>query len=405
MRKILLTNLFSSILLFAFSQHTLDKEFVVTSHGDTLYGAVSISKRKFTEVKFDDTSGQQKAYKSDDILSFYDKAWGLYIVEKVNFDITRPLATKPRYSEQTNVFLKVIYKINGISIYYFINSYYGERYFIRKEGAPIEELISHKKIIEKNNVSYRVSDNLEKKILGKYLADCIGIQEEINKIELSEEGLTKLFIKYAACRSEKIPQYETKLEMIDKGNWSFGILGGGFLSEYYYPNGGPSVTPLPSNSGFNFGISTNYLASKRNKRISIINELTYKKVETSSNLVNWGDTASYKYDLDYLRVNSLFRYNFNPLKYLKPYLMIGISNSFVIANNSYQTPNLYLGYPQRKIKLQTYEQGFILGAGVNYKKVDLYAKFEVSNGWDAHETNDVSIWVHTNYFGIVYYFY
>ena len=92
MKNISLVLLFASISLTTLSQQKFKNEFVVTKSGDTIVGTVLIDKKKFSNVKFVDPAGQTHSYETTDIKSFFDKEWGLYVVEKVTFDITRPMA-------------------------------------------------------------------------------------------------------------------------------------------------------------------------------------------------------------------------------------------------------------------------------------------------------------------------
>ncbi len=377
---------FFLLLLITFGYSQKKQGFVVTSKGDTIYGIVSISGRNFKQINLIEKTGKTHSYSNEEINSFYDLQWGLFIAASVRFDISGGELLQKVMTDPTKVFLETIFTLDDISVFYFKNSEYGSHYFIKKGSAPLEELVYREKISEVRGKRVIVKDELYKNTLIAYMSDCPKMQEEIKELTLSEKGIQSLFTKYSGCVS-KTPTY---IGVLEKGKWSWGILGGWFTSNLIYRNVNPTAnkSQFSNSSGVTFGITANYFPSVRNQKISIQNELLYKKLETErTTITNYGAPIVLDYQINYLRLNTLLRYNFKTLAITKPFLLLGISNSFATASSVND--------------LRTYEQGWILGAGVKIKKVDLFARLENANGFIKPNNID-KISVKSIYFGLIY---
>jgi Outer membrane protein beta-barrel domain len=385
----------------------LDKEFVITLKGDTLYG--SVTRKNSIEVEFTSNSIQKKIYTTDDIIRFYDHEAGLYISLQVSLSISQNNKTEVIQTEAQNIFFEKVIEVDGISIFYFKNAKYGEHYFIQKENSSAEELILNKKVSEINGRLVTYNEELYKKTLSIYLSECNSIQDLIKTSKLSKKSFYRLLSQYSDCIS-KSPSYKSTL---DRGEWSFGVLAGGVFNTFNYTpppykNDILGASDFKDNSGFVAGFSAHYLISKKSRKFSVLNELVFKNIRTSQNLNLLtmsppfvGDYL-YTYQFDYLRLNTMVRYNFTQPAIIHPFLSIGISNGFAIKRVA-RTTNLTISQRERDPLIRPYEQGLIIGVGANYKRFDLFTRYELSNGFFANNAIG-KLGVRSLSFGIGYFF-
>jgi len=374
--KLFLSFAFSAIVFLSFCQ-TKPNEFVVTTKGDTIRGTITIESKRFKSIKFMDAAGQDHLYSSSDISSFYDNEWGHYSSFKVILDISKSNQTQNLYSEPIVAFLETVIEAKGIAIYYFRNSEYGSHYFIRKGNNQPEELVLHEKTMPVNGQLAILKDEIYKRTLANYMIDCSGIQQKIDHCILSHKSLQDLVINYTSCSpSGLLNNSVIDKSTIDNGAWSWGILFGVNSSSFKYSNVNGVSETYSSSTGVILGAAANYAISKKDKSSALVNELLFKSISTSASNSYYYGNQDFSYSISYLRLNTLFRYNFVSKSTTVPFLLAGISNSFALSSSGQTTSS----GTTTALDVKTYEQGLIFGGGVKIDKVDLFARIEFSNG-------------------------
>ena len=93
---------------------------------------------------------------------------------------------------------------------------------------------------------------------------------------------------------------------------------------------------------------------------------------------------TYNFTMGYLKINTMLRYQF-PKWVVKPFINLGMSNSFAVINkNSYSmtintVPPIYKDGPA-VTDPKTYEAGLVCGIGLCFKGLGLEFRYEWANG-------------------------
>lgn len=405
--KVVFTAWLAIGFFFCHSQSKFNQEFITLQNGDTLKGTVTISSQNFKLVKFSEASGNTRDYSLSEISSLYDREWGQFTLLKVSLRVESAHGETVQ-TEPVQLFFEKVAEVNHIKLYYFKNGKYGDHYFIQKGSADPVELLNNEKRTEVAGRQATYKDQAYKKTLLENLAGCNAVENPISASKLSKKNLYQVFTIYAQC-FPKESNYQSEL---DKGEWSVGILAGGYSSSVKYKIAQSTdvreVHDSKGSSGFTAGLVANYLISQKRRRFSVGVELVYRKLEVTQNLAVQSSVPPFLFDemrhykFDYLRFNMIGRYTFQVKSPIKPFLVFGISNSFAVTQST-QIHNLATGRESNGQKMRAYEQGLILGTGVNYKKFDVFARYELSNGFlISNQQGKMSI--NTISYGLIYSF-
>ena len=370
--------------------------YVVLNTGDTLKGFIETGDwRKAPEtIHFKSSSGELHTYTPLIIRSFRIKNGEWYFSyagdidpsslndNELNYDPT-PDTTKAL------LFIRAVI-IGKASLYYARDNNDRIHLFLQKDGGIISEL-KYKKYYKDELVvqDYRtqitrraiMSNQLYKEQIINTFSDCPYVSMRIldQPISYSKNDIMKVVIDYNRCKNARVVYKEEK----EKWKFQVSVNGGINYSSISFKSDsntyvGESV--ISNSVGFAAGIGLNCILPRTRESWSIYNEVMVKNF-TSSGITGsapFKEQAEVTMDLLYVKLLTMIRYQF-PGSMIKPFLNAGMSNGLAIKDE-----NLVLvstGIPENFLHyFRHYEQGVIAGAGLNWKKLSVTVRFELSNG-------------------------
>ncbi|MBT33205.1 MAG: hypothetical protein CMO01_26385 [Thalassobius sp.] len=395
MKKLLLLITFKLLLLASLiAQENFQAGYIIKNSGEKITGEIDNEywRRNPETITFKNGSGETQTYGVNDIKEFQVDG-NIYKSASVQIETssqkisTLDNSQEPKF-EDKKVFLETI--IQGTKSLY---SYRGEQerdyYFIYRDGKY--EALVYKKFnmgdINNVQIGYNKQFVLQ---LRTYLGDCPDVIDDISIMDQpSIWKLKKLFAKYYSCTSSS-PEFqkvnkETNLEWgVDAGITFTSIQFNGDGGKLTGSNFSSSVAPT-------FGIFLNIGLDGNRKKWAINNALLFTSFSTEGNYINNLRDGFYnEYDMQleasYLKLQNLIRYSLLTEDNKDLYLLLGISNGFLvnIKNTSTEYRHVYDEVTTSEVNTmdsyRSYEQGLVIGAGYNIKYIHLNLKFERSNG-------------------------
>lgn len=384
-----------------FAQKNFIKGYVVTDRCDTLRGYINYKNwevnPKNIQFKLTEASDNVTNYPAIKLLSFYIQDYNEYYYSKIiNVDKSpRGSNLKLVYSDvefvnfntivKDTVFLLLLQK-GTINLFYF----YDEKphFYVNKNFDPITELIYQKYILVENDgiKKLRIND-MYKDQLKNYMSDCESVLKLTKDISYFNKPLQHIVKTYNECKGLKIINYSKKE---DKLIFEIEIVGGisnSMLKFKSSVNGFENLTKSNFSKSINFaaGISFNLVGGRKFKSWSFNNEILYKSYVSKVNYIStdiYGNplnNTEVKIGGDYLKLNSTLRYQI-PLKKIKPYLFVGISNATALhITNEVLILNISTNFKPIE-DFRKYEQGILGGIGLSIKRYGIQFRYEISNG-------------------------
>ena len=378
------------------SQNHLRPGYIVTLSGDTTKGFIVFSDKTYNpkSIGFKTSSEDAgKTYTASGLKSFG--------VEDKNFEAATISVTdiapgpekfgydkEPRYRTDTT-FLETLF--DGLKSLYYYNDRDGREHFYIKNESGYTLLLFHQYL--KDSLGGTVFVPVKQYIsqLSAYL-NCGSVKEQLLSLDYKENPMINLFQKYyQLCGGIAVFSRPVKKLMIKTG-----LLGGISSSSINFKAAsGKSFSYLtnadfPSSQNFAGGVFLNVVFPKSDSRWAIENELLYTTYQTS---VVHTEMISQDYytvndmtiGFNQIRLNNLLRLSFAIGKFAF-FIEGGITNPFAISEtniNNKETHSLSSvdNVTEKAVSdARKYEQGFLAGAGINFSKLALHARFENSNG-------------------------
>lgn len=356
----------------SFAQSNYIEGYVVTLSQDTLRGLIDNKdwERNPKYIRFrKDLTTEPIVYYPWQINSFYLSTNEYYIgrsvsVDKSPVDVSRMTYQAPPLIVRDTLFLQASV-VGKVSLYYYVDEGLKEHFYVQKEGIALDELIFKRMLNEQNQV---VSSERYKGQLSFYLSDCPDAKKALEKVSFKLSQLQKLIADYNACIGSTATsgQYAKKLEKLA---FRFGLLAGYSSTVIRFRgNNLENIRFNPSQSPL-LGVKLNIQLPRNRRQWSIYNELLYRPYRVSDH----NQLAKEKYfDLSYLKLVTMARWQY-PIGLVRPFVNIGIANSFALASESNCLKDL-----------RTYEQSLNGGIGATIKKISVEARLERGNGVSAY---------------------
>ena len=306
------------------------------------------------------------------------------------------------------VFLQTMIK-GIISLYYYKDSYGKDNFYIKQnEGF---DLLVYKKYMKIHEGASVVLEN--KKYTGQltvYLQDCKEILSKVYSTDYRKNSLEKLFLSFYKCTNPEI-DFQKKTEKI---KLEIGVLAGISISSLkFIGDDFPQLVNgnYSKSKNFTAGLFFDLLLPRAQRKWSINNELiftSYSMEDHYNYYRGWASQAYYdtKLEYSYLKMNNMIRYK-HPLGNFFIFVNVGMSSGYAISETNYQK-NVIIGSTE-KIKegkcipeTTRFEQGYLLGLGVKYKKFSFEMRFEKGTGISAYYL--INVISKRNYFLLGYRF-
>jgi len=396
------------ILLFsartANSQENFIPGSVLTLSNDTLKGLLDYRDWELNpaKIRFKNSSGEIKTFKPYGIKAFWVSKDVVFLSKRLAMDVSNyrvedlVLDDSVMIVRDTTVFVRVI--VGGrLSLYYMKDAKEKEHFWFQNKSDSIFEMRITRRMVKTQGVAYRsdralASLNLFQLILPGIVSDCPAMAEKVKTTAFSMKDFMRVAEQYNDC----ITGVKTSTVMqTNKVKLTFGLIAGAStVNLKFYGADNVTITQVsfPSIWTYTGGVALKIILPYLNGSWIIYNDLIYRPYHISgtydeSNIFDPGTSSHYTYDftMGYLKVNTMLRYQF-PKWAVKPFLNLGMSNSFALVNNNSYTRTISTkpnptyeegpAVPNPKI----YEAGLICGIGACFKGFGLEIRYEWANG-------------------------
>ncbi|MDO6391241.1 hypothetical protein Q4E40_13965 [Pontibacter sp. BT731] len=399
---------FTLILLLSCSLVFGQKKFMpgryVTHQGDTVQVLINDQNWKrsptYIEVKQDLSSTSTQRLGVADIKGFsltFGDRYEVHAVDKEK-SVTK-IGSTYIYDSQSSmvrdtVFLRVLVK-GRVSLYTLNEPDAQERIYMQKDGEPPVELVYRSIMKRSAGKSGLVKLPVYRGMLTAKMTDCQDLANKISKVAFKPSALKRLVQDYNMCASGTEGDYVAAEEKV---NFSVYALGGVSYTSLNI-NGHPSrALNEPEFTGMGYTLGTSFIATlpRSHGKYALIGELLYKAYRNEGTFkhVNPHTEEVYTeytttFDMSQLAINVMGRYRLLD-KSIRPYISLGVGNSFIIHDNSHQevyspsypTGNREGGNPMANV-MRKHEQVLLLGIGGEWKRVQTEVRLENGNGFSA----------------------
>lgn len=386
------------MLLFTingFSQNGYVNGYVVKTNGDTLKGQIYFPGWDVTpkQIQFHQANAAEEQFSVSQLRSFSITGVDNYISSVVTIDIS-PVDDNSLQSVDSSIlrvdtiFLRVLVK-GPASLYYYRGADQKQHYFIGKNDA-VNELIYHRYKVTQNSLQFVRED---KKFIGQltyYMSDCPEMRNTFDNLKYSESSMQPVFISYANCKGSS----SSFIAKQDNISARFGLLAGGSFSSVTFKGlGFENIQDASFNNAIGpvFGVKLDFYLIPKNKNYSLYDDLEFQPLSftgmgTSSSSGVFFYKYTYKINVDYLFLNTMFRYYFGQGDW-KPFLNAGIVNAFKVITNSDSVitvgnaPSGQTTTRNQLFTLEGRESGLEFGAGVMWKKFNIDLRYIAWSGF------------------------
>jgi len=398
--------IFSIVLCFIkglIAQSNYVEGFIITPSLDTISGLINFQDQVRTPqyIKFkNELNAKPKKYSPSQLSAFVIQNQK-YTSRVVSIDKTPQDIKDLKYNEDyfsdpifetDTMFLKAMVQ-GEANLYYIKDEAYKDHFYIENDSI-LDELIFRKYLKKVNGKELIQRNERYKGQLSYYFRDCEKLKNRIKVLDYEKKSMIKIFDSYNNCNSKEKKNSIISDTTESKLKLKFSILGGASLSTLVFHSSQYYLQDL-DNADFGYsvkptaGISLNIIFPKRLNKWSLYNELRYHayKLESETEKQIGVNLNKYEYQFNYayLKFAIMMRYKLN-LKNFQPFFGGGFVNSFAIKTDdsrksveySYSTTNT----TEKEVfsEPRKHEQGWILGVGVQYKKLSFEFRFERANG-------------------------
>lgn len=384
-KKIGTTALLIFVYTFISAQSNFVKSKLIDIKGDTLIGYIDYKNwsKSPTSIKFKaNLTNESNSYDVGSLKGFIID-FNQEIYEAMSFTIENLSRVKgninylsmPKYATRKkdlstkNCFVRRL-STGKVNLYQFVADDF-EEHFLIKHDNKTEALVYHVIRIGDNVAHLRDYQNQ----LSIVLYDACK-KLSINRTPYLLNDLQKLINSYNACFSETVVATPK-----ERPNWEYGIGVGASYNKLMYTTvtqyGSTINYPSENKLTYTAEIFANYVFKRGRGRFAILNELnTYSLNNSYKN--NYNDL--FHHSLHYLALQNMLRYKFF-IRQPNLYLLAGISNGFILSNKStIERTNGDVIPTDRSFR--NYEQAYIVGLGVAFKRIMLEPRFMRGNGFN-----------------------
>jgi|GEM_PF-6296052 len=207
--------------------------------------------------------------------------------------------------------------------------------------------------------------------------DCPQLQQRILKLSYNEKPIHKLLMDYLLCKKIETnflfkPEHIRPQIYVAAGIQyaSPNLIGFDGFYFFTYPS---TVNWVPTIAG---GLNLPIPYSKGG--LWFVNELGLRKIDAQVNYSNRNGIWDWDLQATHLRLHSMVRWNI--LKKERLFIQVGISNGFLLANNSTEVKSILGQTPViQTVKIRSYQAGYAGGIGGTYKRFTLEARYDQNN--------------------------
>ena len=405
--KITAAFFFSCSFLFVsysvYSQKNLAAGYIITQSADTISGFIFDKNwdKNPSQIQFKPRLEDEfQTYTPTQIKAFYIPFREGYESHRVSID-TSPTELADMVPGAGNttvletVFLSVQLK-SQLSLFYLKDEKEKSHYYIQRGKESPQELILAKHLFEYQGRKNMITEEVYKKQLTAYLADCPQLQAKIQKTRYSSKPLQTLILLYNQCTTKEPIQFQVPPE---KFRLSLSALAGVSHTSLDFTGSLPAPLVVPAfsaSTNYTFGVGFDLDLPKNHDKWAIYNELRWKSYQAKGTYDEIVDSERYtksslSFDLNYISLATLLRYRFG-LGKLRTFINAGMVNSLSIGVKNTKTveSRLFSTYRTEQVKaiddFRKHEQGLAVGFGMAWKRFTGELRYELGNGMSAYSS-------------------
>ncbi|WP_266202593.1 porin family protein [Pontibacter kalidii] len=354
MKQLYITLLLLFVCSLSFAQRSFQPGYIV-QHGDTVRGLVDYRGPMRSSVV---TTFKEQERSSEKTFTPHDiTAYGFENGQKLfeAFDI--PVAAEADTTKE-RVFLDVLVK-GRASVYYYRDSFQRDRYFLKKEGQPLIELIYEEIMLKDTNSGklYKAKKRDYANTIAVAFADCEKIKaSRFKALMFTASALADITEAYNQCVGGG-----TDIKKADRKKPVFTIAPAlTYTSSTFTLKGDehPASRGKYKNEsiGLGGGITTNVTVPRLNEKLSIQADLLYMPFRQTASF-NYRNSLGFNYeydvvfDVDYLKVPVQFMYTY-PNGKLRAYFSAGVVNNFAVQVTQQSTRTDYFNPDEPRVREQ-----------------------------------------------------
>ena len=397
-------NIFATLLALLLFQNVFSQEnylagYIVQLNGDTTKGFIDYRNwnRNPDNIFFkQQLSGSITNYTPLTIKEFH-VADEIYKSAIIQTEVSSYSLNKLKYDTKLNfktdtTFLQTM--IQGEkSLYYYMNDFEKEQFYIKSDTGY--DLLIYKKYLKADLGRPMIIEN--NKYLGQlslYLMNCASIRSKLESVEYSKKSLESAFVSYYDCVKSNINfQKETEKSITETG-----VLAGSSITKLNFESAsfsGLVNAKFKPTVSFSAGLFLNAAYPRIFGRFSLINDLVFTSYKVKASFydryLNENEFVSNEIKLEYvyLILNNQIRFRY-PIGKTLIFVSGGVSNGFAIREINY-SKNEQKSYSIDRIyetkalpETRKYEQGYILGGGLQYQKISFQMRYERGGGMSVY---------------------
>lgn len=266
-------------------------------------------------------------------------------------------------------FLLEILTLGDIDLYYrpknSSNNTLTQSFFIRKQGAPTQELIRIEKEIVKGGLTYSASFDAYKNQLKNLFADCPSLKIDRYGDFYNENKMLKVVNNYSKCKGYTLVYMKKPKKDV------FHLIAGFDLSTFHLNTGYSSS----STSFFPF-IGAQLTSSISKKNIEVIFDALIKRTVNTYVTYQKGTTINREtLSKNYLTINIGLQNQFIVSPKLKAGIQVGLSvSSIFLPSVKSSDSGIIISNPNSTIEL-----GYYFGAKLDFGKIEWFVRDGFSN--------------------------
>lgn len=393
MKKILLI-LFVLFLVpkISIGQSNYIKGGVITFKRDTILGFVDDQEWVNNPVKVGfktNLTDKEQIFQSSDIQGFFVASSGdTYVSKTVEYEKLSRNIKKTSYGYMTkyytrekdirtqSAFLRVI-STGKMNLYQFTDED-KELYYFLEQDSKSNLLTYH--YFQANMFVQEIKEFQNQ--LKTAFSDCRMLSDfDFSKLNYTSSSLRKIVDYYNNCNSLQSVSTKHNSKNLSTKPWQLGLQIGAGYSKLQYNIG---TFQFSSSLNPQIGIFINYVLPRQRGRFAFQNEVHYysynSKLQNVEDLQYTGggflktDWSNEAIRISFIGLKNLFRYTFYQKK-MGIYTLAGISNGFVINNNSTSG-----AVNNRFYDIRSHEEAYLIGLGSNFGKFSIESRLVRGNG-------------------------
>lgn len=270
------------------SQSTWRDGIITTKEGISLKGLINDLEwdKPFKEIEFRKDGQTVEKYTARDIISFSTSRPVLFESHNVIYDgdvqslKNLPYGKEPNNLVREKLFLEV--KIDAEISLLYMQAISGRQHYFIKQDTTVVELLNRNYQNPSTNASMLTYQKYKQQ-LTLITNDCEDIQAGLKNLVYSENALRAVFTKINQCKNNPIKQGDSTQRASKPSNVGISIQGFRVNANYLgnYHSSGTDIN-------FGVGIFWEFYNKKKPNRISIYNELIYKKIGPQHGVIDFG---------------------------------------------------------------------------------------------------------------------